>query len=82
MYIIPSLVTLKAHKDVPVVSYLLEVIQSSECHAHNLQIQSSEDDDVQITFSLVPNNKDFQADVFLSKLEKIDGIKSVTISRR
>lgn len=82
MYIIPSLVTLKAHKDVPVVSYLLEVTQSSECHAHNLQIQSSEDDDVQITFSLVPNNKDFQADVFLSKLEKIDGIKSVTISRR
>ena len=47
------IVTLKAKNNVPVISRLLQVTQESECHAHNLQIQSLENEEVQITFTQI-----------------------------
>lgn len=76
------LVTLIANRDVPVISYLLEATQSSECHAHDLQIQSKENNEVEITFMILANNKTFDITSFISKLEKIEGIKSVNITKQ
>ena len=74
--------SLKAQKDIPVISKLLEATQSSECHAHNLQIQSLEGDEVEINFELIPHNKDFKEPEFIAKLEQIEGIRNVNISYR
>ena len=74
-------ITMKATRNVPVISYLLEISEQSECHIHNLQMESLEGDEIQISFGLYANNKDFDLVIFLSKLEKIDGVKSVSSSR-
>ena len=74
-------VTLKATRNVPVISYLLETSEQSQCRIHNLQMESLEGDEIQISFGLFANNKDFNLPDFLSKLEKINGVKSVTSSR-
>ena len=74
-------ITLRATRNVPVISYLLETSEQSQCSIHNLQMESLEDDEIQLTFGLYANNKDFDLANFLAKLEKIKGVKTVTSSR-
>ena len=76
------IVTLHANKNVPVISNLLEITQNSECHAHDLQIQQTNDDEIQLTFVLYANNKTFDVTNFIAKLEKINGVNSVTITKQ
>lgn len=76
------LITLKATRNVPVISYLLEITQESECHAHDLQIDSLEGDEIQITFVIYANNKTFDEAQFLAKLEKIKGVNTVSIRKQ
>ena len=76
------IVVLKAQRNVPVISRLLEASQEAECHTKDLQIQSLENDEVQITFILLANNKTFNVTEFISRLEKIEGIKEVNISKQ
>lgn len=76
------IVTLKATRNVPVISYLLEVTQESECHAHDLQIQSLENDEIQITFVVYAHGQSFDETGFAAKLEKINGVNSVTIRKQ
>ena len=77
-----SVVTLVAEKDVPVISHLLEATQKYECRAYDLEIESKEEKDVEITFVLHPNNKTFDAAAFLTILENIKGVKSVHITKQ
>jgi len=44
-------------------------------------MESLEGDEIQLKFGLYANNKDFDLVIFLSKLEKIEGVKTVTSSR-
>ena len=74
-------VTLIAQKDVPVVTRLLEVTQKSECRAFDLQIESHDNDEVEISFVLRANNKTFDSAAFIAKLETIEGIKAVNIRK-
>lgn len=74
-------VTLRATRNVPVISYLLEVSEQSEYSIHNLQMESLEDNEIQLSFGLYASNKDFDLPQFLSRLEKIEGVKFVTSSR-
>jgi len=74
-------ITLRATRNVPVISHLLEISEQSECSINNLQMESLEGDEIQLKFGLYANNKDFDLVIFLSKLEKIEGVKTVTSSR-
>ena len=76
------IVTLKASRNIPVISYLLEATQESECHAHDLQIQQLKDDETQVTFVIIANNKSFDSTQFAAKLEKIRGVNAVTINKQ
>jgi len=76
------LVTLNATRNVPVISYLLEATEQSECHAHDLQIKQLSDEDIQITFVLYANHKSFDSAAFVAKLEKIKGVNSVSIAKQ
>ena len=76
------IVTLKADRNVPVISNLLQITQESECHTHDLQIQQLKDDEIQVTFTLYANNNSFDSANFIAKLEKIEGVNAVTITRQ
>ena len=76
------IVTLVSQKGVPVISELLELTQSSECRAFDLQIESKENDEEEVSFKLLANNKTFDIALFVSKLEAIRGVKSVNIKKQ
>lgn len=75
-------ITLKAKRNIPVISNLLEITQELECHAHDLQIESLNEEEIQIVFILVANNKSFDLANFTSKLEKISGVETVSITKQ
>ena len=76
------LVTIKAKKDVPVISKVLEVSQSFECQTFNLQIELAENNEVEISFVLRAQSKSFSEAEFVSKLENIEGIHTVFIKKQ
>ena len=76
------LIILRATRTTPVISYLLEVTQESECHAHNLQIDTVNGDEIEISFVVVANNNSFDMTTFLARLEKIKGVNSVTTRKQ
>lgn len=76
------LVTVRAKKEVPVISNILEASQSFECQTFNLQIELVENNEVEISFVIRPQNKDFNEAIFVSKIENIEGIHSVFIKKR
>ena len=76
------IVTLVSQKDVPVISKLLELTQSSECRVFDLQIEAKENEEQAVTFILIANNKTFDIASIVSKLEAISGVKSVNIKKQ
>ena len=76
------IVTLVSQKDVPVISKLLELTQSSECRVFDLQIEEKENEEEEVSFKLLANNKTFDIALFVSKLEAIKGVKSVNIKKQ
>ena len=76
------IVTLVSERNVPVISQLLEITQSSECRVFDLQIEAKENEEEEVTFILLGNNKTFDIASVISKLESIKGVKSVSIRKQ
>ena len=76
------IVTLVSEKNVPVISQLLEITQSSECRVFDLQIEARDNDEEAVTFILLANNRTFDIASVVSKLEAIKGVKSVNIKKQ
>ena len=76
------IVTLVSQRNVPVISQLLEITQSSECRVFDLQIEAKENEEEEVTFILLGNNKTFDIASVISKLESIKGVKSVNIRKQ
>ena len=76
------IVTLVSMRNVPVISQLLEITQSSECRVFDLQIEAKENEEEEVTFILLGNNKTFDIASVISKLESIKGVKSVNIRKQ
>ena len=72
-------ITIKVAKDTPILSKVLEVSALCDYEIHELEVGTTEMGDVEIRFVAVANKKDPHLEAFVSKLELIEGIKSVSL---
>ena len=73
------LIMVRALPETPVASRLLEIAQAFNCTIQDLQVELNDAGDIEATFLAESNSNEFSVPEFVSKIEAVEGVRSVGI---
>ena len=69
----------KATKNVPITSKILEIAKGFNCSIAELNVELLDAEEVEVTFLLSTKDKDFDRNSFAAKLQEVEGVLHVSM---